>query len=347
LARSLSISRGVLLTASACVFLQASPSAAQAPVAAATPPSAAPLVRLQYDAVEPPRLVALLVTRLRAELNVAGFSVALPAAADGAGTSASASGEAGGYADISITESGEQRVQLEIASRTLAASSHVVLLGGERNVPALALQATEFLRAGLVPRLVTSEPAPPSQTSAASPSPARDEPPGRFLVDVGATLLTNFRAGDRLALLSLGAGYAWPERASLRAVFDVPLASASYETRVGASDYRIYQGGLEADYAWLRWRGGEATLGLCAGVAKVTTVGRSPTPLEPSSPELWALTLGGRAAVEHRLSPLIAITASVRVLGLSPNPVVAILADERRLGSPSILFQLGARIGGR
>jgi hypothetical protein len=50
---------------------------------------------------------------------------------------------------------------------------------------------------------------------------------------------------------------------------------------------------------------------------------------------------------EIRVNSLVALLGQARVVSLSPNPVVAVLADERRLGGPSILFELGARIGGR
>lgn len=300
-------------------------------------------VQLDYAASEPPsRLLELLATRLMAELRLAGFAVTLrpaePAPAPPTTT--------GDYARISLVAEGD-RITLEISSRSLGASSHALLVGKESELGPLALQATEFLRAGLTPRV---EPAvsvtPPPRPSAAEAAPLEPVRRGRWLLDMGAATLTNWRAADHLELLSIGAGYAGADRLSLRAGLDVPLTSASFETSRGNADYRLWLAALRADYAWLRWRTGQATLGLDVGAAKVTTSGIPDAPIESRNPALWALSLGAAAAAQFDLSQLVALRTGVRVLTLSPNPLVAILEDERRLGSPSILLELGLRIGG-
>jgi len=341
--------RSALVVFGSCVALHPSECAGQSR-AAENVARPAPQVRLRYDVASAPRLVTLLVTRLSAELKVGGFSPLLPPrTADGAAAASDEAEPSGGYGDIALSASGE-RVQLEITSQALGASSHVVLVGGEREVGALALQATEFLRAGLIPRVAPELAAQTTVETQPNAAPRPDTAPkrsGRWLLDLGPTLLVNWRAGDGLALLSLGAGYAWPGRVSLSGSIDVPLNSATFRTPAGSAEYRLWLGQLQADYAWLQWRNGEATLGLGVGMAKVTTAGKPQAPIEARQPELWSLSLGARLAAELRLSSTIALLGQARVVSLSPNPVVAILADERRLGSPSVLFALGARVGGR
>jgi hypothetical protein len=82
-------------------------------------------------------------------------------------------------------------------------------------------------------------------------------------------------------------------------------------------------------------------------MAKTTTTGRPHAPLAPGHAELWSLSLGARLAAEVRLSPILALLGQARLVSLSPNPIVAVLDDERRLGGPSILLELGVRVGGR
>jgi hypothetical protein len=312
-----------------------------APVATAAPVSSE--VRLLYDADEPSRLVSVMVTRLSAELRVSGFSVVLPANSDATNESAPE-----GYADVRVSEQGE-RVRLEVSSRSPSASSRVVLTGTEREIGPLALQAVEFLRAGQVPR-VEALPRPklekPKREEPPTPLPKPPQPASWFM-DVGATLLTSYRVGDRLALLSLATGYAWPERAALGASLDVPMNSPSFQGAQGVAEYRLWLGSLYADYAWLRWDGGELRLGPEAGLARVIAEGRPNALGSAVSPELWALSLGARLSGEVRVSSLVALDVHARVLGLSPNPVVAVASDERRLGSPSLLFGIAVRLGGR
>jgi hypothetical protein len=222
----------------------------------------------------------------------------------------------------------------------------VVLVGAVHEGPALALQATEFLRAGLLPRVAL--PAPPLSPALPRVEPVRPPPPrGRALLDVGGAWLTNVGAGDGLWLLSLGAGYAFPERFSLSMGADVPLGSATFRASRGAADYRLWGGAWRADYAWLRFRRGEATLGLGIGAARITSAGRPDSPLEGLRSGAWALSLEARFGGELRLTADLAVFARTRVVTLSPNPVVALLAEERRLGAPALLFELGARLGGR
>jgi hypothetical protein len=281
---------------------------------------------------------------------VAGFVAVLPNArevTDSAAPQQAADGS--GYADIVLSASGE-RVQLEITSRSRGASSHVVLDGTEREIGPLALQATEFLRAGVTPREASDSTARARRSSAADTAP-RHRPEaamaGGWMLDLGATLLTNWSSGDRLPLLSVGTGYALPARLRLGGSVDVPLASATFRATAGSADYRMGLAQLHADYAWLRWARGEATLGLAIGMARVTTDGRPQASMKATHAELWSLTLGARLAAELRFGSSMALLGRARVLGLSPNPLVAIGAEERRLGGPALLFELGVRVGGR
>jgi hypothetical protein len=305
---------------------------------------------LRYEVNAPPRLVTLLVTRLKAELRVAGFVAVLPNVHEvaGPGSGLQPVGSSG-YADIALSASGE-RVQLEITSHSRGASSHVVLNGTEREIGPLALQATEFLRAGVTPRDASDSTAEARRSSAVD-SASRKRPEGAqgggWVLDLGATLLTNWSSGDRLPLLSVGTGYALPARLLLGGSVDVPLASATFRATAGSADYRMGLAQLHADYAWLRWASGEATLGLAIGMARVTTAGRPQASMKATSAELWSLTLGARLAAELRFGSSVALLGRARLLGLSPNPLVAIGAEERRLGGPALLFELGVRVGGR
>jgi hypothetical protein len=295
-------------------------------------------VRLRSLSPLPSRVAGQLLTRLNAELKVAGFSV-------NAGDTPDAPGD---YADIVVTARGE-RVQVEITTTAEGASSHVVLNGGEREIAALALQATEFLRAGLSPRVTlppASIPAAPAVVSERALP--RTPPRGGFgWGDVGASVLSSWHAHDRLALLSLAGGYAWPQGVSAGLGLDLPLNSATFRTAHGSADYRVLLTGMDLGYAPLSWSGGAITLGLYAGAARVSSVGHPDAPSLGRSPQLWALALGARLGFWQQLGGVVAVHASARVLGLSPSPVVAVLSDERRLGNPSAVLELGLRVLGR
>jgi hypothetical protein len=282
-------------------------------------------IQLRHDE-QPPRLVSLLLTRLRAELRVAGFELVTSEPA----------------AEIAISITDEQ-LQLEI---TGTASSHAVLSGTAREIPLLALQATEFLRAGLLPRAT-----PPKPTIKGPSAPVRQLPPpapprGSWRLDGGGSWLTGFRAGDGLPLVSLGVGYRFPQRLSLGAGGDIPLGSATFDATRGSAKYRVWLAALHADYAWWRSSRGSAALGLELGAARVSSEGRPDAPLEARHPSRFALALGARLTTELRLSAEVALLAQARIVSLSPTPLIAVLNEERAVGSPSVIFGLGVRIGG-
>jgi hypothetical protein len=312
-----------------CWLARPAPSAAQTKLEA---PSTPRLVQLDYAIPAPGRLTSLAVTRLVAELRLTGFTVMLPGSA--------AAARAPTRITISESESG---VELEITSAVQGAASHIVLAGTEQEVGPLALQASEFLRAGLLPRAAPRTPEAPPAAPAPAPAPAAT---GSAFLDLGASLLTNGSAADHLTLLSFAAGYAWPERVALSATLDVPLGWATFHGPFGSADYRLWLAGLSADYGFVHWRRGQATLGVYVGAARTTTTGHPDAPAESQSPTLWSLALGARAGVELRLTQHVSFLNQLRLLALSPNPVVSVLADERRLGSPSLVLELGARWGG-
>jgi len=319
----------------ACLLCGARPSHAQ---------GASREVRLDYG-TQPSRLTTLTVTRLTAELRVAGFSIAEPPGADTPETEADGVEPAPtGYASIVILIKGA-RIQLEITSRAQGASSHVVLVGTEREVGALALQATEFLRAGLLPRL--EPPAEPLRAAAprVSETPTKPVRRGRVFTELGAALLHDWGARDALPLLSLGGGYVGASGLALSGNVQLPLRRARFEATAGSADYRIWLGQIQADFAWFSWATGRATVGLSVGAARVTATGRPSPPNDARSPEAWAVTLGARLGADQELTPHVSAFCQVRALGLSPNPLVTVLSDERRLGSPSLVVELGARIG--
>lgn len=296
-----------------------------------------PTVELDYDTMSTSPLLLHAVTRLRAELHVAGFAsaVAEPAAADSGPREPT-------YGRVSLAVEGEQ-LRLEVVSASSASSSHATLRGAEREVEGLMLQATEFLRAGLVPRVAPRssppvEPAPPERT--APPLPLRR----RWAVDAGMTLATNWGARDLLPLGSFAALHYPARRLALGAAFDMPLGQARYDATLGSADYRIGFGTLEADYAVLHGARGSLALGIGVGAARTLSSGQPLPPLQPDQASLWSLSLGASLRAELRLWRYFALTARARVVSLSPNPLIAVLDDERRLGSPCLLFGLGARV---
>lgn len=304
-------------------------------------------VRLAHDSAEPSPLVGSAVTRLAAELRVAGFSVLLRSAVSEPEPAESDNSEV--YADISVGMLSDQ-VRLDISSRSLGASGHVVLLGREREIGLLALQATEFLRAGLVPRASVERarlPRAVAPHAAAATATRPAEQQGRWLLDAGPALLTNWGAGDRLPLLALSAGYASPRGISLFATLDVPLHEARFQTERGVADYRSWLAGARGDYRLVDGSSGSLSLGLCAGAAKTASEGRPLAPLEPLRASAWALYLGASAAAEYRLTRSVAVTAQARLVSFSPNPLISIVDEARRLGSPALLFGVGARLGTR
>lgn len=300
--------------------------------------TARPTVELDYDAASTSSLLLHAVTRLRAELHAAGFAsaVAEPAAAD------SGAGEPS-YGRVSLTAEGEQ-LRLEVVSASSASSSHATLRGTEREVEGLMLHATEFLRAGLVPRVATRS-APPIEPAAPRARPNPPSSPRRhWAVDAGVTLATNWGANDLLPLASFAALYYPARRLAIGAAFDVPLGKARYDAKLGSADYRIGFGTLEADYAVLHGARGSLALGIGVGTARTLSSGQPLPPLQPDQASLWSLSLGASLRAEVRLWRYFALTARARVVSLSPNPLIAVIDDERRLGSPCLLFGLGARV---
>lgn len=323
---SLTVSR-FLVALTLCLSTVAPPLLAQQ--ASGTETRASARVKLRYEEPEP-RLVAQLLTRLRAELRVGGFGVVMDEPA----------------AEIAVSANGDQ-LQLDITTSASGTSSHAVLTGTEREIPLLALQATEFLRAGLLPRVAPAQPIPRIEPPSAEPvSPAPALRSGSWLIDLGCGFLTGFRAGDHLPLVSLGVAHRFPERLALGVGGDIPLGNATFEASRGSANYRIWLATLHADYGWWRSSRGAASLGLELGGARVSSDGRPEAPLEARHPSRFALSLGARLAAELRLTAEVALLAQARVVSLSPTPLIAVIGDQRALGSPSVMFGLGVRIGG-
>lgn len=284
-------------------------------------------------------MVAITLTRLNAELKVGGFAVVFHDAPSNPNTT---------YADVRVAEH-DDRVLLDVTSRSESAKSHVMLEGVEKEIGPLALQAVEFLRAGLVPSLSSSastqppHPEPPSEL----PRPVTQPKVGRWYLDLGGTLLTNVGQKDTLVLLSTGVGYALAERLALGVSADIPLNAATLTADRGSADYRQWLGELRGDYSFWRSSQGEVAWGTLLGVARTAANGRPDPPSQAEHPALWSLTLGATLRAELKLSALVALQAEARVLSMSPSPVVAVFEADRRLGAPSVLFNLGARVGGR
>jgi len=353
-----------LLGAALCPHLAAAQTAAEEmPTRAQSKP--ARLVWIQCDSPPELPLLAEGLTRLVAELGVAGFEVKLL----GRGESGLAEGwqepepddEREGvepYALLHLSVAGDQ-LRLEISSHAARTSSHLSIVGKKREVAALCLQAAEFLRAGLVPNLsAPNAPSAPSAPPSTPPEPlerppsAADEPrssprSGSFRLDLGAALLSNWGARDSLSLLALRSGYAFTSGFALAAAVYVPLNDARFVASHGFADYRLWLGAVEANYAWLEWPQGELSLGFDAGLARSSSVGTPDAPWQAEQAAAWSLLLGAGLGAEYRVSDAFALAADAHVLSLSPSPVVAIVADERRLGGPAVRFGLGARFSQR
>jgi hypothetical protein len=299
---------------------------------------AKPVVALDYESTSTAPLLIHAVTRLRAELKVAGFAEVLPS------TEPRKANDLGSvYGRVSLAVTGDE-LRLDIVSTSSATSSHAILLGTEHDVEGVMLQATEFLRAGLVPRLAPRsprpiEPAPPSREPSTAPAPRR-----RWAVDAAATLATNWGAADLLPLASFAAHHYPTRRLSIGVAFDVPLAEAHYDASLGSAAYRIGLGSLEVEYALMRGTRAALSVGLGAGAARTLSSGQPQAPLQAQDASLWSLALGGSVRGELKVSRFLALTGRARVLGMSPNPLIAVIDDERRLGNPCFLFSLGARV---
>jgi hypothetical protein len=282
-----------------------------------------PSVVVSYDADSTSPLLVEARTRLVAELRVAGFDVEPTSSREnGVGTTPTIGNEASVYADVALSAPSEQ-LELAVSDHSRAIANRLVLVGKRDDVAAVAIQAVEFLRAGLVPRLA---PAPPVQAAvstvsapevdrASAPSPESQEA-RQLRLDLGPTLLTNLGKADRLALLSVRPSLALSTHWSVAASFDAPLGSSGRA---------------------------EASLGAGLGLARVLSTGAPDAPLVPRQAAAWSLTLGLRAAYEYRIIPAFRVVVAAELLSLSPAPVVAVLTDERRLGSPAAVFDLAAR----
>lgn len=294
-----------------------------------------PVVTLAYDAVSTSPLLLHAVTRLRAELNAAGFvGIVTQPTTESPGETVPV------YGRISLLVHGEQ-LRIDIISTSSATSSHAILLGTEGEIEGLMLQATEFLRAGLVPRL---GPRAVRRGERAVAPPPRESPRRRWAVDAAMTLGTNWGSEDVLPLVSFAAQHYPAKRLAVGVAFDVPIADARFETAHGAAEYRIGFGQVEMDYTLLGGARGALALGLQLGAARTLSTGQPLPPLEPHSASLWSLSLGVGLRAELRIWRFFAVSTRFHVVGLSPNPLVAVLDEERRLGRPCLLFSLGGRL---
>jgi len=293
-------------------------------------------VELEYEVASGSAVLGEGVTRVSAELRLAGFDVRLVEAPSDA---------IHGYARVRLSEAAG-KLSVEIVSHTSETESRLLTVATEREIRATAVQVAEFLRAGLVPRatvraapLHNAEPAPQPAPVNARPALKRS-----LRVQLGAAVLSNWNAGDLLPLLEIGAGFALSRRAWLTADLHLPLADAHYEASRGSAAYHSWFATLGADSALLSWSAGALSVGVRAGAARVSSAGAPSAPLEGRHASTWALALAAHVEVEQRIVEPLALTAGVAFLTLSPGPVVAVLDDERRLARPALIGAVGARV---
>lgn len=343
----------------ACAALLASgPRVATAASAAAEPrrtstPLPRPVVLLRYANDQTAPLLLEGRTRLVAELRVAGFEVELGRPDDDPEAAAPSSDELAEpapppsfYAELRLSAAGDQ-LKVELSNRANGTSNQLVVVGKRHEVAAVALQSVEFLRAGLVPRPIAAPPPAPASprskdvgTSATSPG----EPRRAWGLELGAALLTSWAAGDRLGLLTLRPSFALSERVAVAAAFGVPLNQARFQAARGDATYRVWLSSVSVDYTWLRVGNAAASLGGAAGLARVSSAGAPDAPLLARESAAWSVTLGVRGAFEYRVAEGFACVADAQFMSFSPNPVITVLDAERRLGAPSVMLGLGARL---
>jgi len=308
------------------------------------------IVSLEFDRAEAAPLLLQGVTRLAAELKVAGFQPRLPEREPTVGEPSQSElqgAEPMPYASIRLALVGD-RLQIEVSTESNGTSSRLVLMSGRRDVAAAALQAAEFLSAGLVPRLGLPHArqlrAARSDDRAATAPPSSEPTSETFGLALGGAALTNWAASDVLPLLAVHSSLALSPVFSWGTDFYLPLGAARFDAAHGSASYRVWLGELNLGVTCLRSRRSTLTLGANAGIAWTTTAGSPTAPLQPREPGAWSLAVGLGAASEYRLVGALAVIAEGRVLTLSPSPVVVVVDDERRLGRPSALLGIGLRV---
>jgi hypothetical protein len=311
----------------------------------------APRVVVEYDAQQTSSLLAEGVTRVVAELRVAGFEVQM-AGERGADAAVPNEGSASAlppltpYATMSLSERDDQ-LTVEIRSDSNANSSRLIILGRERDVAVLALKSAEFLRAGLAPHVQAARSPVTSSGMSHAPAPAaipQRLPAHLWQLDLGGAFLTNLGVGDHLPLLTIHPAYLALPRLALGAALDLPLGDAHFEASQGSGSYRVWFGSVSASASWLKWRNGEMTVGASAGVARTLSTAVPNPPLKARQPAFWSLALSLDAGLDYQVIEPLALVAEAHLLALSPSPVVAVVEDERRLGRPSLMLGLSARI---
>jgi hypothetical protein len=308
-----------------------------------------PLVSLEFDPDEPAPLLAQGVTRLVAELKVAGFRVRLLERASSATDADRAEPNEIPplYASIRLSVVGD-RLQIEVDTDSNGTSSRLVLVSGRRDVAVVALQAAEFLSAGLVPRLGLPAARRPHPAAANGEAAAAQAPlgsrPEAFGLALGAAAMTNWASGDALPLLTIHSQLALSPIFSWGTDFYLPVGAARFDAARGSANYRVWLGELDWGVHCLRTPRSTLTLGINAGIARTATAGAPTAPLQPRDPGAWSLALGVGIASEYRLVGALAVIAEARIVTLSPSPVLVVVDDERRLGRPSALLGVGLRV---
>ncbi len=315
---------------------------------------------LRVVIVKPPeedRLLREICTRLRAELSGAGFAVwEIPAApAAGPADTDQLVGKGHAYARVSLDHTGAGTaadVWMVDLATAKAVRTRVEVNSGPRAAAVLAIRSLELLRASLLPLAPpprSSEDSAPGDRSppvAVTPSTevtptAGIKPSAGYRVWAGALAMHSFAGVGPALGPALRVSRGLTEHVFGRLSIAAPAFSPTIVASEGSAT--VTQQFVAVELGWetkVRTVGAYGWLGV--GGYYLHTTGRAVPPYHSTSSGVLSLVAELGLGAVARLSPVLAATAEVGVMGLVPKPIVVIADREMgTAGGPSVTLSGG------
>ena len=299
----------------------------------------------------PDEVLAEAFTRLRAELELSGFDVALMDLDSNASLPAELSELArrqNAFAAISLTRhDGTAAADVCVADRvTGKASLRTLALSPDQDAPSvLAVRASDLLRASL--REFGPEEGPPVDVvgvdAESMPEPVRrwTRQPARFRLDVRAAALG--------VAQRVGAGYGPSLGFSYRVVGSVwvgvsavaPAFGASLESELGTAELRQALALARLTLSVLESSRFELRPSIVVGVYHLTADGEVDDPLVAQSDSVTSFAGGAAVEAGVVLGGPVKLVAELGGLWLAPRPAVALLDDQYAFALPFVTASFG------
>jgi hypothetical protein len=330
-----------------------------------------PAAAAKADAAQPPAVVVVrpdvtdarlaeALTRIEAELRIAGFDVTIVSKSRDVGAQSSIA-EVGPAAIIGISGDAATGLEFRIANRRTAQTVVRTMPpegeSGKRAPEILAIYAVELLLASLAelditpsPPAVEPPPAPPAPPPVAPPAPPAPQPTARPPDPVAAAKPRHFgfETGIAVAASTGGVGPAVLPLARLQyaplPAFHVRLTGAGLGTRPelsgAAGTASIAQGIVLAEAIAMPYQGRwvSPTISFGTGAHYFGVQGRSAPPLEGSSTSLWSAALDVGVGVASRRISAFEISLEAHALFAYPYPRVRFLDEQKASAGRPTLF---------